>query len=225
MHAALRKELGIHVTQKGSLVAPEYLRFDFSHQKSLKAEELRAVEVLVNEQIRGNRSVKTLLMTPDDAVEAGAMALFGEKYGNEVRVVSMGNPDLDGQVFSRELCGGTHVKRLGEIGFFKILGENAVAAGVRRIEACTGEAAYNYIINQEYLLAEASTALKVKPGKIPGRVSGLLEERRKLEKQVSQLRQRLAVGEGKPAKASIIAKILPAYNSLLKPLRGSLLRN
>ena len=220
MHAALRKELGIHVTQKGSLVAPEYLRFDFSHRKSLKAEELRAVEVLVNEQIRGNRSVKTLLMTPDDAVEAGAMALFGEKYGNEVRVVSMGNPDLDGQVFSRELCGGTHVKRLGEIGFFKILGENAVAAGVRRIEACTGEAAYNYIINQEYLLAEASTALKVKPGKIPGRVSGLLEERRKLEKQVSQLRQRLAVGEGKTGESEHNSKNIAGIQFIAKTIEG-----
>ena len=164
--------------------------------------------------------MKTLLMTPDDAVEAGAMALFGEKYGNEVRVVSMGNPDLDGQVFSRELCGGTHVKRLGEIGFFKILGENAVAAGVRRIEACTGEAAYNYIINQEYLLAEASTALKVKPGKIPGRVSGLLEERRKLEKQVSQLRQRLAVGEGKTGESEHNSKNIAGIQFIAKTIEG-----
>ena len=195
MHSALRATLGVHVTQKGSLVAPEYLRFDFSHQKPLGREELRLVEVSVNEQIRGNGRVNTLLMTPDDAVDAGALALFGEKYGSEVRVVSMGAIDTEGRNFSRELCGGTHVRRLGDIGLFKILGESAVAAGVRRIEACTGAAALQYIMDQEHLITDTSTVLKVIPSDIPERVSVLLEERRRLEREVSQLRQKLAVGE------------------------------
>src|SRR3546814_94063 len=138
LHTVLRRRLGEHVTQKGSLVAPEYLRFDFSHPKALAPEDLLAIETEVNAAIRLNAEVGTRLMTPDEAVASGAMALFGEKYGDEVRVVSMGDATPDAPPFSVELCGGTHVRRTGDIGFFKITGESAVAAGVRRIEAVTG---------------------------------------------------------------------------------------
>ena len=220
MHSALRATLGVHVTQKGSLVSTEYLRFDFSHQKPMEREELTQVEESVNKQIRGNGSVNTLLMTPDDAVEAGALALFGEKYGSEVRVVSMGDTDSEGRIFSRELCGGTHVQRLGDIGLFKILGESAVAAGVRRIEACTGAAALKYVANQEHLLMETSMVLKVSSSDIPERVSGLLEERRSLEKQVSQLRQKLAVGDGKAKGGISDSKNIGGMEFVAKVIEG-----
>ena len=148
LHEALRRRLGTHVTQKGSLVAPDRLRFDFSHPKPLSPEDIRAVEAEVNARIRHNADVATRLMTPDDAVKAGALALFGEKYGDEVRVVSMGGAD-DDKHFSTELCGGTHVRRTGDIGLFKIVGEGAVAAGVRRIEALTGKGAFDYVVERE----------------------------------------------------------------------------
>ena len=143
LHAALRQQLGTHVTQKGSLVAPDHFRFDFSHPKALTREEIEAVEAEVNAQIRSNEPVTTRLMTPDEAIAAGAMALFGEKYGDEVRVLSMGRDDEAD--YSVELCGGTHVRALGDIQLLKIISESAVSSGVRRIEALTGEAARQWL--------------------------------------------------------------------------------
>jgi alanyl-tRNA synthetase len=195
LHEALRRRLGDHVTQKGSLVAPERLRFDISHPKPLTAEELRIVEDDVNAEIRANGPVVTKLMEPEAAIEAGAMALFGEKYGDEVRVVSMGDT-IDGapRPFSVELCGGTHVGRTGDIGFFKIVAEGAVASGVRRIEAVTGKAALDYVETQDKLVAETAGLLKVAPADLPTRVQALLDDRRKLERELADLRKKLATG-------------------------------
>jgi alanyl-tRNA synthetase len=184
------------VTQKGSLVAPDYLRFDFSHPKSLTAGELRDVQADVNAQIRANRETLIRLMTPDAAIEAGALALFGEKYGDEVRVISMGAGDGSSEWFSTELCGGTHVRRTGNIGFFLITDESAVAAGVRRIEAITGEAALNNVARRTELLEEAASTLKTSVSDVPARVAALLEERRRLERELSDARQKLATGGG-----------------------------
>ncbi|WP_298724549.1 alanine--tRNA ligase [uncultured Ferrovibrio sp.] len=195
LHAALRRKLGDHVTQKGSLVAPDRFRFDISHPKPLSHEEIAAVEAEVNEMIRQNDAVTTRLMTPSEAIAAGAMALFGEKYGDEVRVLSMGKLP-DGKDYSTELCGGTHVKRTGDIALFKIVNEGAVAAGVRRIEALTGEAARAYFAEQEETLKAAADALKAQPREVPQRLAALLEERRKLERELSELRKQLATGGG-----------------------------
>jgi len=195
LHKALRHRLGDHVTQKGSLVAADRLRFDISHPKALDEADIAAVEAEVNRQIRGNAEVTTTLMTPEEAVAAGAMALFGEKYGDEVRVVSMGERGDDG-VYSVELCGGTHAYRTGDIALFKIVSEGAVASGVRRIEALTGEAARRYMAEQELNLRQAAQALKVQPADVPGRVVSLVEERRRLEREVAELRQKLATGGG-----------------------------
>ena len=198
LHEALRRRLGEHVTQKGSLVAPDRLRFDISHPKPLRDEDIRTVEAEVNERIRVNAPVVTRFMTPDEAIEAGALALFGEKYGDEVRVVSMGGEDAarDGKFFSTELCGGTHVRRTGDIGFFKIVGETALAAGVRRIEAVCGAAALDYVERQEAVLHEAATVLKTGPSQLPERISGLLDERKRLEREVAELRRKLATDGG-----------------------------
>src|SRR5579859_1532515 len=193
LHEALRRALGTHVSQKGSLVAPDKLRFDISHNKPLSPEEVRAVEDDVNNRVRANLAVDTTLMTPDDAIAAGAMALFGEKYGEEVRVVSMGEGS---DKFSIELCGGTHVRRTGDIGLVKLTGESAVAAGVRRIEAVVGSAAEAYVDEQERLLARAAASLKATPSELPGRIEALLEERRRFEKELSDLRRQLATGGG-----------------------------
>ncbi len=193
LHAALRRTLGEHVTQKGSLVAPDRLRFDFSHPKALTTEELRAIESQVNDRIRRNAEVGTRLMSPDEAIEQGAMALFGEKYGDEVRVVAMGG-DAGGQHFSVELCGGTHVRRTGDIGFFKIVSESAVAAGVRRVEAVVGAAAEAHVRAEEQALAAAAEALKAGPAEVPQRVLALVEERRRLERELADTRRRLAAG-------------------------------
>ncbi len=195
LHAALRRTLGEHVTQKGSLVGPDRLRFDISHPKPLSAEETRTVEREVNRQIRRNREVGTQIMTPDTAIEAGAMALFGEKYGDEVRVVSMGGEDT-GPHFSVELCGGTHVRRTGDIGALKIVAESAVAAGVRRIEAVAGGAFIAWAEQQEDLLARAADALKAAPADIPARIGQLLDDRRKLERDLAETRKQLATGGG-----------------------------
>ncbi len=195
LHEALRRQLGDHVTQKGSLVAPDRLRFDISHPKALSESELSMVEADVNEQIRCNELVETRLMTPEEAVEAGALALFGEKYGDEVRVVAMGSQDGD-VVYSTELCGGTHVRRTGDIGLFKIVSEAAVAAGVRRIEALTGASALRHINDRENLLKSAAAALKSAPVEINTRIEALLDERRRLEKELQQTRQRLLDGDG-----------------------------
>lgn len=194
LHAALRHQLGPHVTQKGSLVAPDRLRFDFSHPKAVTPEEIAAIEREVNAHIRTNDVVTTRLMTPDAAIEAGAMALFGEKYGEEVRVLSMGR--LGEGAYSVELCGGTHVNALGDIALFKIISESAIASGVRRIEALTGEAARLYLIEQEDRLKAAATTLKARPEEVPGRIAQLVEERRRLERELADAKRALALGGG-----------------------------
>ncbi|MDP7624731.1 MAG: alanine--tRNA ligase, partial [Rhodospirillales bacterium] len=195
LHAALRNELGDHITQKGSLVAGERLRFDISHPKAMTPEELSVVEDQVNIHVRDNSEVSTRLMTPDEAIEAGATALFGEKYGDEVRVVAMGSTDGN-EAFSTELCGGTHARRTGDIGLFRIVSESAVAAGVRRIEAVTGAAAQSYIADETKVLSDAAAVLKVSPADLPGRIESLLDERRKMEKEITELRRQLATGGG-----------------------------
>ncbi|KIL99329.1 Alanyl-tRNA synthetase [Paramagnetospirillum magnetotacticum MS-1] len=192
LHAVLRGILGDHVTQKGSQVGPDRLRFDFAHTKALSPEESRAVEAEVNRRIRVNAEVATTVMTPDDAIKAGAMALFGEKYGEEVRVVSMGD-------LSTELCGGTHARRTGDIGGFKIVAESAVASGVRRIEAVTGPAFLAWAQAQEDLLARAADTLKAAPTDLPARIAGLMDERRKLERELAEVRKQLATGGGQGA--------------------------
>ena len=196
LHEALRRQLGNHVTQKGSLVAPDRLRFDISHPKAIEAGDLRVVEAEVNERIRDNAEVTTRYMTPDEAIAAGALALFGEKYGDEVRVLSMGGVDAekDGNAYSTELCGGTHVRRVGDIGFVKVISEGALASGVRRIEAVAGQAAIDYVARQEKLLSEASATLKVAPGDLPERIQNLMEERRRLERELADTRRKLATG-------------------------------
>jgi len=194
LHAALRRQLGTHVTQKGSLVAPDYFRFDFSHPRALTREEIETVEAEVNAQIRSNEAVNTRLMTPDEAISAGAMALFGEKYGDEVRVLSMGrHTDTD---YSVELCGGTHVRALGDIQLLKIIGESAVSAGVRRIEALTGEAARQWLGNRDAKLREAAATLKSSPDEVPARITALVEERRRLERELADAKKALAMGGG-----------------------------
>ena len=198
LHAALRLELGDHVTQKGSMVSSDRLRFDISHPKAVNADELADVELMVNGQVRANTDVATRLMAPEEAVEAGAMALFGEKYGDEVRVVSMGTDmnNGDSKDFSVELCGGTHVTRTGDIGLLKVVSEGAVASGVRRIEALTGAAAVEYLEAQEAALQDTAAALKSAPADVPTRVQQLLDERKKMEREIQDLRKKLASGGG-----------------------------
>jgi alanyl-tRNA synthetase len=192
LHQALRRRLGEHVTQKGSLVAPDRLRFDFSHPRPVTPEEIRAIEAEVNDRIRANSAVRTRLLTPDRAVADGALALFGEKYGDEVRVVGMGGANDGEPPFSVELCGGTHVVRTGDIGLFKIVGETAIASGVRRIEALTGAAAEAYLAEEEGVLREAAAALRTTPGELPARIVSLVDERRRLERELSEARRALA---------------------------------
>ena len=192
LHAALRRHLGTHVTQKGSLVAPDYFRFDFSHPKAMTREEIDAVEAEVNAQIRGNEPVTTRLMTPDEAISAGAMALFGEKYGDEVRVLSMGH--MGEGDYSVELCGGTHVRALGDIQLLKIVSESAVSSGVRRIEALTGEAARRWLSDRENKLREAAATLKISPDEVPVRIAALVDERRRLERELAEAKKQLALG-------------------------------
>ena len=194
LHAALRHRLGTHVTQKGSLVAPDYFRFDFSHPKALTREEIEQVEADVNAQIRGNEAVTTRLMTPDEAISAGAMALFGEKYGDEVRVLSMGRTGAND--YSVELCGGTHVRALGDIQLLKIISESAVSSGVRRIEALTGEAARKWLVDRDSKLREAAATLKSSPDEVPARIASLVEDRRRLERELADAKKALAMGGG-----------------------------
>jgi alanyl-tRNA synthetase len=198
LHEALRRRLGEHVTQKGSLVAEDRLRFDISHPKPLTPDDVQAIESEVNERIRANAEVETRFMTPEEAIEHGALALFGEKYGDEVRVLSMGgsDPAKGGKAYSTELCGGTHVRRTGDIGFFKVTGEQALAAGVRRIEAVVGDAARRYVEHQEALLRDAAAALKVSPDELPARLSALIDERKRLDREMGELRRKLAAGGG-----------------------------
>jgi alanyl-tRNA synthetase len=194
LHEAMHRKLGEHVNQKGSLNAPDRLRFDVSQPRPVTPEELAWIEAEVNARIRENSEVTTRLMTPEAAVAEGAMALFGEKYGDEVRVVSMGVAEDNRPAWSVELCGGTHVRRTGDIGLFKIVSESAVAAGVRRIEAVTGEAALALIAENDRRLIETAAALKASPAEVPDRVAALLEDRRKLERQVVELQKKLATG-------------------------------
>ena len=197
-HEALRRVLGDHVTQKGSLVGPDRMRFDFSYPKALAPDEIAAVEDDVNRRIRANGAVATRLMTPEAAVEAGALALFGEKYGEEVRVVSMGPPAAGetGDFYSTELCGGTHVRRTGDIGLFRILSESAVAAGVRRIEVVTGAAAERQARAEAQALAGAAAVLKTGAADLPSRVAALLDERKKLERELAEARRALLSAGG-----------------------------
>ncbi|MGA7323764.1 MAG: alanine--tRNA ligase [Rhodomicrobium sp.] len=202
LHESLRETLGAHVTQKGSLVDPDKLRFDFSHPKPLTKEELAAVEELANTVVLQDGPVVTRLMPVEDAIKSGAMALFGEKYGEEVRVVSMGEATHDNKgsrVFSIELCGGTHVRATGEIGLIKVVQEGAVSAGVRRIEALTGHAARTHLAAQEDTLRMVADALRVHPSEVPARVSNLIEERKKLERELTEAKKRIALGQGSSA--------------------------
>ncbi|HEU4958918.1 MAG TPA: alanine--tRNA ligase [Sphingomonas sp.] len=198
LHAALRERLGTHVAQKGSLVAPDRLRFDFSQPTAVEPAALSDIEGDVNGYIRQNDRVETRLMTPDEAIAEGAMALFGEKYGDEVRVVSMGRRGGDNApLYSLELCGGTHVAATGDIGLFKVVSEGAVSSGVRRIEALTGEAARRWFTDRDEKLREAAAALKASPDEVPARVAALVEERRRLERELAEAKKALALGGGK----------------------------
>ena len=195
LHEALRRVLGDHVTQKGSLVNENHLRFDFSHPRAMQDDEIDAVETMVNRIIRQNADVATRLMTPDEAIDAGALALFGEKYGDEVRVLSMGlgrDEDAD-KAYSVELCGGTHVNRLGDIGLLKISSEGAVASGVRRIEARTAEGALAQIAAHEHILHSATNTLKVAVEDLPTRLSKLVEERKALDRELAEAKKQLAL--------------------------------
>ena len=232
LHEALRGHLGDHVAQRGSLVAPDRLRFDFTHQKGMSLDEIRDVEREVNGFIRQNSEVTTRLMTPDEAQKIGARALFGEKYGDEVRVVSMGaRPEGEtgpaGSVYSLELCGGTHVARTGEIGLMVVTGESASSAGIRRVEALTGAAAYDYLSGQDHHLAEAASVLRARPEEVADRIRALMDERKRLESEIADLRKQVALGGagqaagpeardigGKP----FLAQILPGVSP--KDLRG-----
>ena len=200
LHEALRQVLGTHVAQKGSLVSPDRLRFDFVHTKPMSPDEIKAVETLANAIVLQNSSVETRLMAVEDAKQSGAMALFGEKYGDEVRVVSMGLPEAGegkaNKAWSVELCGGTHVKRTGDIGLLKVVGESASAAGVRRIEALTADGARAYLGQQEERLREAAAVLKTRPEDVVDRVKVLVEERKQLERQLTEARKQIALGGG-----------------------------
>jgi alanyl-tRNA synthetase len=218
LHAALRRHLGTHVTQKGSLVAPDYFRFDFSHPKAMSRDEIEAVEAEVNAQIRANEPVTTRLMTPDEAIEAGAMALFGEKYGDEVRVLSMGSfSDSD---YSVELCGGTHVRALGDIQLLKIISESAVSSGVRRIEALTGEAARKWLSDRDLKLREAAAALKSAPDDVPARIASLVEDRRRLERELADARKQLAMGGGAARSEGPVAQDVNGHKFIGQVVEG-----
>ena len=210
LHEALREVLGTHVAQKGSLVAPERLRFDVSHPKPMTADELKVVEDMANEIVLQNSPVTTRLMSVDDAIAEGAMALFGEKYGDEVRVVAMGQGVRGakaGKAYSIELCGGTHVGATGQIGLIRILGESAVGAGVRRIEAVTGESAREYLAEQDERVKSLATSLKVQPADVLARVEALVDERRKLERELADAKRKLAMGGGQGGSADAVRDV------------------
>ncbi|HEY0439077.1 MAG TPA: DHHA1 domain-containing protein, partial [Xanthobacteraceae bacterium] len=199
LHEALRQVLGDHVAQKGSLVAPDRLRFDFSHPKPISDEELGRVEDIANDVVLQNAPVTTRLMAVDDAIASGARALFGEKYGDEVRVVAMGESGGNTLGWSVELCGGTHAKRTGDIGLVTVLSEGAVGAGLRRIEAMTGAAARRHLAGESRALHDLAALLKAPVGEIDARVGTLLDERKRLERELSDARRKLAMGGGAPA--------------------------
>ncbi|MBN9244118.1 MAG: alanine--tRNA ligase [Mesorhizobium sp.] len=223
IHEALREVLGTHVAQKGSLVAPDRLRFDISHNKAISHDELEQVERMANEIVVQNGTVTTRLMSVDDARAEGAMALFGEKYGDEVRVVSMGTAtygDKTNRPYSIELCGGTHVAATGDIGLVRILSDSPVAAGVRRIEALTGEAARRHLDEQDRLLKQVAATLKISPADVPSRVETLVEERRKLEKELSEARRKLALGGDSSADAPAANETVAGVGFLGKGVSG-----
>ena len=212
LHEALRRALGDHVAQRGSLNAPDRLRFDFSHAKALSAEELAQVEAEVNTFIRQNSAVETRIMTPDEARDLGAQALFGEKYGDEVRVVSMGSQagsgkGMDGQTYSLELCGGTHVRQTGDIGLFVALGDSASSSGVRRIEALTGPAALAYLTGQERRMQALTQEMNATADEVLERVRILKDERKRLENEVAQLRRQLAMAGGADQAAAAVESV------------------
>ncbi|MEN0651634.1 alanine--tRNA ligase [Hyphobacterium sp. WM6] len=196
LHRALRDVLGTHVSQKGSYVGPDRLRFDFSHPRSVSADEIARIEAEVNAVIRQNDVAETKEMAPEDAIKAGALALFGEKYGDMVRVLAMGRDVEPGRRYSVELCGGTHVARTGDIALFKIVSEGAVASGVRRIEALTGEAARQWLENQAGIARKSAEALKIPVGDLQTRIAALVDERRSLERQLAEAKKQLAMGGG-----------------------------
>ena len=216
LHSTLRRQLGEHIIQKGSLVAPDRLRFDISHPKPIAANELIEVMDGVNRQIRENSEVSTRLMTPDEALEEGAMALFGEKYGDEVRVVLMGAEKETS--YSSELCGGTHVKRTGDIGLFRIVSENAVSAGVRRIEAVTGAVALEKIDKIQSELQEAAKLLNVSNEDVVSRINSLLLERKNLENEISDARRKLATSGN--SQTEELAKDISGVSFVGKVLEG-----
>ena len=226
LNEALRNALGDHIAQRGSLNAPDRLRFDFSHGKLVSAVELGAVQDEVNAMIRQNDTVRTRIMTPDDARAMGAQALFGEKYGDEVRVVSMGQlagsgKGSDGSTYSLELCGGTHVARLGEIGAFVLLGDSASSAGVRRIEALTGKAALDHMADQSGRLAEVAGLLKAPVAEVAERVKTLMDERKALTNVISQLRRELAMSGGTKAEVAVqIVNGVPFQAQVLQGVTG-----
>jgi alanyl-tRNA synthetase len=212
LHAALRQILGKHVQQKGSLVAPDRLRFDFSHTQPVTAGELRQIEELVNSVIRANAPAETRVMALDEAVAAGAMSLFGEKYDTDVRVLSIGD-------FSMELCGGTHVERAGDIGFFKIIAESGVAAGVRRIEAVTGQAAFEWVVHIDDVLREIAATVRGSREDVDEKVHELSERAKRLEKEVQQLKSKLATGQN--SDLSALAKQVGGVHVLAAQIEGA----
>jgi alanyl-tRNA synthetase len=225
LHEALRGTLGDHVAQRGSLVAPDRLRFDFAHQKPLAPDEIAAVEAVANRYIRQDDAVTTRIMTPDEAQEAGARALFGEKYGDEVRVVTMGRRPKGetgpaGQIYSMELCGGTHVTRTGEIGLLKVVSEGASSAGIRRIEALTGAAAFDYLEGQERALAKVAAKLRARPAEAADRVQALLDERKALQAELAELKRRIALGGAGTGAAEPEAKEIKGVKFLARSLTG-----
>jgi alanyl-tRNA synthetase len=219
LHEALRRRLGTHVAQKGSLNAPDRLRFDVSHPRPITGEDIAVVEAEVNARIRENAEVVTRLMTPDAAVEMGAMALFGEKYGEEVRVVMMGGPEGNKPAWSIELCGGTHVRRTGDIGYFRVVGESAVAAGVRRIEAVTGQFAEAVVGETQRRLNEAAGTLRTAPAEVPARLEALLETNRRQERQIAELQTKLATGRAAAEVEDVSGVKLAARNLGQVPAR------
>jgi alanyl-tRNA synthetase len=225
LHEALRAALGDHVAQRGSLNGEDRLRFDFSHSKALAPEELAGVEKEVNAYIRQNGTVETRIMTPDDACAIGAQALFGEKYGDEVRVVSMGKQTdsgkgSNGETYSLELCGGTHVRQTGDIGAFVLVGDSASSAGVRRIEALTGQAAMDHLRAQDQRLAAVAHDLKAQASDVPSRVKALLEERKTLSNEVAQLRRELAMSGGAGQGGGAEAEVVNGINFVAQVLTG-----
>src|SRR5262249_38305121 len=214
LHEALRQVLGDHVAQKGSLVAPDRLRFDISHHKAISADELGKVEDIVNDMVVQNTPVITRLMGREEAIESGARALFGEKYGDEVRVVAMGEGSGNALGWSVELCGGTHVRRTGDIGLVSVLGESAVGAGVRRIEALTGRAARQNVNRIVHIAKAGAAELKAQLEDLPERIAALLDDRKRLEREVSDARRKLAMAAGErsahhPLRHTRTLKLLP----------------